>query len=73
MAKIAHAMNGQLMGTPTNPMLPLYHTLMNGMLQAGLKSNWWLNYALSPAELVAVNEPAARVGPLFAAMTPGDA
>ena len=71
-AKIAHAMNGQLQGTPANPMRPLYNTLMNGMLQAGLKSNWWLNYPLSMEDLLAVNEPAARVGPLFLAMTPGE-
>jgi hypothetical protein len=39
---LAHAMNGQLTGTPGKPR-PLYHLLMNQILAAGAFSNWWLN------------------------------
>ena len=66
--KLAHAMNGQLEGV-AGPQKPLYHWLMNGMLQGGMHSNWWLNTAgMSNDDLTAVNEPVARFGPLFQEM-----
>jgi hypothetical protein len=69
-AKVAHAMNGQLEGV-RGPQRPLYHWLMNGMLQAGLASNWWLNTGgMSSEDLNAVNRPVAEWGPLFLAMAP---
>lgn len=70
---IAHAMNGQLTGTsPKNPR-PLYHLLMNTMLQAGIASNWWLNTGtMSKDDLAAVNGPAERLGPLFRGIAPRD-
>lgn len=68
--KLAHAMNGQLWGV-AGPQRPLYHWLMNGMLAAGLNSNWWLNTgAMTKEDLAAVNEPAERLGPLFHQLTP---
>lgn len=71
-SKLAHAMNGQLMGVAGKPK-PLYHLLMNEMLAAGLDSNWWLNTGgMSHEELVAVNGPAERLGPLFHEMTLAD-
>jgi hypothetical protein len=71
-AHIAHAMNGQLIGEKVlDKQRPLYHFLMNSMLSAGLHSNWWLNFAgMTPADLTAVNEPAARLGPVFINMAP---
>jgi hypothetical protein len=46
---------------------------MNEMLAAGLDSNWWLNTGnMTPDELVAVNGPAERMGPLFHEMTLAD-
>jgi hypothetical protein len=72
LSKLAHAMNGQLMGVAGKPK-PLYHLLMNEMLAAGLDSNWWLNTGgMTPEELVAVNGPAERMGPLFHEMTLAD-
>jgi hypothetical protein len=69
-AHLAHAMNGQLIGTP-GPPRPLYHVLMNSMLAAGLHSNWWLNTgAMTKEDLEAVNSPAERIGPLFREMAP---
>lgn len=69
-AHLAHAMNGQLTGTP-GPPRPLYHVLMNSMLAAGLYSNWWLNTgAMTKEDLEAVNGPAERIGPLFREMAP---
>lgn len=63
--KIAHAMNGQLEGQ-RGTMRPVYHVLMNAMLQSGLQSNWWLNTSgMKPEDLAAVNEPAKKLGPLF--------
>ena len=39
---------------------------MNGMLQGGIHSNWWLNPGgMSDADLTAVNQPVAAIGPLF--------
>jgi hypothetical protein len=71
-SKLAHAMNGQLMGVQGKSK-PLYHLLMNEMLAAGLDSNWWLNTGnMTPEELVAVNGPAERMGPLFHEMTLAD-
>ena len=70
-ALIAHAMNGQLEGTPAARPRPLYHLLMNQMLAAGVYSNWWLNTgAMTKDDLAAVNGPAERFGPLFKAMPP---
>src|SRR5262249_42961735 len=69
-AHLAHAMNGQLIGTP-RASRPLYHVLMNSMLAAGLHSNWWLNTgAMTTEDLEAVNGPAERIGPLFREMAP---
>src|SRR5262249_28093001 len=69
-APLAHAMNGQLTGTPGSPR-PLYHLLMNQMLSAGLHSNWWLNTGpMKPEDLAAVNGPAERLGGLFNEMAP---
>ncbi|MBI4604941.1 MAG: hypothetical protein HY721_23515 [Planctomycetes bacterium] len=67
-AKVAHAMNGQLFGetVPQPQQLHAYRVCLNGMLAAGLASNWWLNTGgMTPADLAAVNGPAKRVGPLF--------
>ena len=70
LAGIAHAMNGQLEGE-RGPQRPLYHLLMNAMLMAGLESNWWLNTGgMTQEDLAAVNEPAARLGPLFREFEP---
>lgn len=72
-AKIAHAANGQLFGAgvPQPQQRYAYHLTMNGMLAAGLHSNWWLNAGLmSPQDLAAVNEPVQRWGGLFDGMTP---
>lgn len=69
-ALLAHAMNGQLTGTPGRPR-PLYHLLMNQMLAAGVYSNWWLNTgSMTKDDLAAVNGPAERFGPLLHAMPP---
>ena len=72
-AKIAHAMNGQLFGklVPQPQQRDAYRAMLNGMLAAGLKSNWWLNTGgMSPDDLAAVNEPGQRLGPLFLEMSP---
>ncbi|HVX15057.1 MAG TPA: hypothetical protein VHC22_27950 [Pirellulales bacterium] len=72
-AKIAHAMNGQLFGklVAQPGQQNAYRTMLNGMLAAGLKSNWWLNTGgMTPEELAAVNEPGQRLGPLFLEMSP---
>lgn len=67
-AKLAHAMNGQLVGE-RGTMRPLYSLLMNGMLQGGIHSNWWLNTGgMTAQDLDAVNKPAATIGPLFQGM-----
>ncbi len=72
LAPLAHAMNGQLTGTP-GPPRPLYHLLMNQMLAAGIASNWWLNTGkMTKDDLATVNGPAERIGPLFRAMAPRD-
>lgn len=71
--KIAHAMNGQLMGAtvPQPNQADSYRVIMNAMLMAGLHSNWWLNMrGMKAADLKAINEPAARLGPLFAGAEP---
>ena len=67
-SKLAHAMNGQLFGEPVSQpnQLHAYRAALNGMLAAGLSSNWWLNTGgMSPADLAAVNNPVKRIGPLF--------
>lgn len=69
-AKLAHAMNGQLFSkrVPQPGQSYAYRAALNGMLAAGLSSNWWLNTGgMQPADLAAVNEPAKRIGPLFRA------
>ncbi len=69
-ARLAHAMNGQLTGV-SGARMPLYHELMNAMCMTGLRSNWWLNTGEMTAEdLEAVNEPAARLGPLLGQFAP---
>ncbi len=70
LAKLAHAMNGQLFAShvPQPQQRQAYHATLNAMFAAGLYSNWWLNMtAMSAADLTAVNQPAARLGPLFQA------
>uniref|UniRef100_B8HR30 Uncharacterized protein n=1 Tax=Cyanothece sp. (strain PCC 7425 / ATCC 29141) TaxID=395961 RepID=B8HR30_CYAP4 len=72
-AKIAHAMNGQLFGEPVPQpqQLYAYRLALNGLLAAGLASNWWLNTtAMTPADLAAVNHPAKRIGPLLRETSP---
>lgn len=74
-AKLAHAMNGQLFGkrVPQPQTRYAYHLMINGMMAAGLASNWWLNYGgMEPADLLAVNEPPQRLGPVLVAMSPSD-
>ena len=66
-------MNGQLAGGPIPSAVQrdCYRGMLNSMLAAGLKTNWWLNWsAIEPDHLKAVNEPARRFGPLFLAMRP---
>ncbi|MBW3540989.1 MAG: hypothetical protein KY476_12020 [Planctomycetes bacterium] len=73
-SKLAHAMNGQLFAerVPQPQQSYAYRAALNGMLAAGLTSNWWLNTGgMSPEELAAVNEPARRMGPVLMAATPG--
>ncbi|HET6879232.1 MAG TPA: hypothetical protein VFI31_03715, partial [Pirellulales bacterium] len=72
-AKIAHAMNGQLFGklVPQPGQRDAYRVMLNGMLAAGLRSNWWLNTGgMTPEDLASVNEPGQRLGPLFLEMSP---
>jgi hypothetical protein len=67
--KLAHAMNGQLFGAkvPQPNQTDAYRAMLNALLMAGLHGNWWLNMTGMKAEdLKSVNEPAARLGPLFA-------
>ena len=73
LAKVAHAMNGQLFARPVPQPTPrhAYHLMMSALLAAGVKSNWWLNFgSMTNKDLRVVNEPAARLGPLFVNMTP---
>jgi len=72
-AKVAHAMNGQLFGDPVPQPAQshAYRVMLNGLLAAGLHSNWWLNCTgMSNTDLAAINEPGLRLGPLFAEMAP---
>ncbi len=67
-SRIAHAMNGQLFGDPVpQPQQTYaYRATMNGMLAAGLTSNWWLNTtAMKPADLAEVNNAAKKIGPVL--------
>lgn len=67
-SRMAHAMNGQLFGEPVPPpqQIYAYRAAMNGMLAAGLTSNWWLNMtAMKPADLAEVNNAAKRIGPVL--------
>lgn len=67
-SRMAHAMNGQLFGEPVPPpqQTYAYRAAMNGMLAAGLTSNWWLNMtAMKPADLAEVNNAAKRIGPVL--------
>lgn len=67
-SRMAHAMNGQLFGEPVAPpqQTYAYRAAMNGMLAAGLTSNWWLNTgAMKPADLAEVNNAAKKIGPVL--------
>ncbi|MBC7817862.1 MAG: hypothetical protein IAG10_13300, partial [Planctomycetaceae bacterium] len=67
-SRMAHAMNGQLFGEPVPPpqQTHAYRACMNGMLAAGLTSNWWLNTtAMKPADLAEVNNAAKKIGPVL--------
>ncbi|MFM9961945.1 MAG: hypothetical protein ACKV2Q_12055 [Planctomycetaceae bacterium] len=68
MSRIAHAMNGQLFGDPVPQpqQTHAYRACMNGMLAAGLTSNWWLNTtAMKPADLAEINNAAKKIGPVL--------
>lgn len=68
LSRLAHAMNGQLFSEPVpQPQQSYaYRAALNGMLAAGLESNWWLNTGgMSPADLKAVNDPGKRIGPVL--------
>jgi len=69
-AKLQHAMNGQLWGgaVSRDGMIADYHLMLNGLLMAGIRSNWWLNNGLSPQDMVLINGPAIRYGGLFSGM-----
>jgi hypothetical protein len=74
-SKLAHAMNGQLMGEPVPQPAQrnTYHLMRNALFAAGLHSNWWLNpTGMKDEDLAAVNEPGLRLGPLFQQMAPRD-
>lgn len=67
-SRMAHAMNGQLFGEPVAApqQIHAYRACMNGMLAAGLTSNWWLNTtAMRPADLAEVNNAAKKIGPVL--------
>ncbi|MBM3970210.1 MAG: hypothetical protein FJ302_10145 [Planctomycetes bacterium] len=67
-SRMAHAMNGQLFGDPVAPpqQTHAYRAAVNGMLAAGLTSNWWLNTGvMKPADLAEVNNAAKKIGPVF--------
>jgi len=67
-SKLAHAMNGQLFAemVPQPGQINAYRAALNGMLAAGLESNWWLNTGgMTPEDLAAVNNPAKRIGPVL--------
>ena len=67
-ARLAHAMNGQLFGDAVaQPQQTYaYRAAMNGMLAAGLTSNWWLNMTgMKPADLAEVNNAAKKIGPVL--------
>jgi len=71
-AKVAHAMNGQLFGSrvPQPATRYAYHLMMNSLLAGGMYSNWWLNYGgMKPDDLIAVNGPVERLGPVFVEMS----
>jgi hypothetical protein len=73
--KIAHAMNGQLFGkaVPQPNQRNAYRLMLNSMIAAGLYSNWWLNpTGMTNEDLAWVNEPALRLGGMFAAFHPMD-
>ncbi len=67
-SRMAHAMNGQLFGevVPQPQQTYAYRACMNGMLAAGLTSNWWLNMTgMKPQDLAEVNNAAKRIGPVL--------
>jgi hypothetical protein len=67
-SKLAHAMNGQLFGTLDKQpgQTHAYRAALNGMMAAGLASNWWLNTGgMSEKDLDAVNTPVKKVGALL--------
>src|SRR5205085_87987 len=50
-----------------------YRLMLNAMLAAGLRSNWWLNpTGMTEKDLAWVNEPGLRLGPLFDKFAPRD-
>jgi hypothetical protein len=66
--KVAHAMNGQLFGdlVPQPNLINAYRVTLNGLMAAGLFSNWWLNTGgMTPADLAKVNNPAKKVGAML--------
>jgi hypothetical protein len=74
LSKVAHAMNGQLVGKPVPQpqQRATYHLMLNALLAGGIQSNWWLNTGgMTDADLAAVNEPGQRLGPLFLGMNLG--
>lgn len=68
--KLAHAMNGQLVGGPVShdEQVANYHLMLNGLLMGGIRSNWWLNSQMGQDDYVGLNGPALRYGGLFANM-----
>ena len=74
-AKLAMRTNGQLVGPACGRLQQIYsyRVTLNGMLAAGLASNWWLNSQdIENADLKTINEPALRMGPLFLEMAPAN-
>ena len=66
--KLAHAMNGQLFAeTVKQPQQTYaYRAALNGMMAAGLASNWWLNTGgMTDKDLASINNPAKKVGALL--------
>ena len=67
-SRVAHAMNGQLFGdVVAQPQQTYaYRAAMNGLLAAGLTSNWWLNMTgMKPTELAEINNAAKKIGPVL--------
>jgi len=70
-ANVAHAMNGRLMGgkVPMPQHADCYRLSLNAMLQAGLESNWWLNWGeMKLEDLAPIHQPVRRLGPFLKEM-----